>query len=824
MFAKKLPKSQHRSSVARYNITNKKAPQQSSILSRHRSTLSASVARSLRSLGWRRRQPPPMAHCLKHKGNYSDEFWMLSFKVVPCTKTYAHSWSSCPCAHPGETARRRDPTLFNYQPVLCPNVKSKSGCPAGDSCGYAHNVFEQWLHPQRYKALMCTYGSQCTRPSCFFAHSLEELRVPWKGGTGTSSGGDQQQAQQQQQSQPFQRSPGSSGAPCDGDAAGVLGQLGAAGGAAGSESDAAAAAAAAAAVRSASVSVSGHAAAAAAAAAGAVNSGGSGSIRPRLVLQASAGLQQQLQHMQRGGLLSGGGGGGGVHSVVDVRMVAAGSAGQSLSSDHALLLNTAQSSYHHHPQQQSRRSQQSTSIGSVGPVQHRGSVTASASAPYELDTSTFVPLESTSLGLVSGPPNRVPSSSQLQRTLSNASTLYTGLTEEMPLTAAPATVPSGTGGGAVGTTADIALAPSESTSATSLYHTPGSTSHHQLTQPLIGPYHVNPAAGQGGGVGGSVGSGPGGWLSHVQQQSGGLDFGQTGGGGGSGTASLDFTGVPPSTSLAAHSSTNLLDTTEEAEPSGLLSGWVTVALPSGSHHQVGQGQTQQQQQQQQQVKQPGLQLGPVSPFTSGGQRAGPPPRSYSARLSEDPATAAAAAVQQLQLSGTGQQQLQQGAQPAAGGGNAAAAAGVLGAGTFGNGGLNPQVRCIAVWCAARIDPEVEMLLLSSLQLQLSHAGVASHPVVASFPVRTWLQQALQGRGQAATRAYLLDLLAQYMPPDQLGVIRRLLDCLDEAGSLLSCFAGPVVAPPAAHGSVAGGGVASASALGGGPAGTGAGPS
>lgn len=35
---------------------------------------------------------------------------------------------------------------------------------------------------------MCTYGSQCTRPSCFFAHSLEELRVPWKAGAGTGAG------------------------------------------------------------------------------------------------------------------------------------------------------------------------------------------------------------------------------------------------------------------------------------------------------------------------------------------------------------------------------------------------------------------------------------------------------------------------------------------------------------------------------------------------------------------------------------------------------------------------------------------------------------
>lgn len=47
-------------------------------------------------------------------------------------------------------------------------------------------------HAHRYKALMCTYGNQCTRPSCFFAHSLEELRAPWKGnmpeGSGAGSG------------------------------------------------------------------------------------------------------------------------------------------------------------------------------------------------------------------------------------------------------------------------------------------------------------------------------------------------------------------------------------------------------------------------------------------------------------------------------------------------------------------------------------------------------------------------------------------------------------------------------------------------------------
>ncbi|GIM04766.1 hypothetical protein Vretimale_9256, partial [Volvox reticuliferus] len=411
-----------------------------------------------------------MAHCLKHKGNYSDEFWMLSFKVVPCTKTYAHSWSSCPCAHPGETARRRDPTLFNYQPVLCPNVKSKSGCPAGDGCGYAHNVFEQWLHPQRYKALMCTYGSQCTRPSCFFAHSLEELRVPWKGGTGSASGGEQQQSQQTQQQ--LQRGPGSSGAHSDGDAAGGLGQLGmgigASGGAAGSESETAAAAAAAAAVRSASVSVSGHTAS------GVLGGGG------RLVMQPPGGLQLQLQHVQQGGLL-GGGGGGGTHAVVDVRVVAAGGSGQSLSSDHALIANAPQN----YAISQMRRGPpgvSSSGVVSVGQLAHRGS--ASVSAPYDLDTVTSIPMDSTSL------PN------QLYRTNSNGSTQYGGLTEEVPLTTGgpvgnltgsqsgpqpTAAGTTGTGGGAGGATTEVALLPSESTSATSLYHTPASTSQHQLS-------------------------------------------------------------------------------------------------------------------------------------------------------------------------------------------------------------------------------------------------------------------------------------------------------------------------------------------------------
>ncbi|GLC56378.1 hypothetical protein PLESTB_001098200 [Pleodorina starrii] len=977
-----------------------------------------------------------MAHCLKHKGNYSDEFWMLSFKVVPCTKTYAHSWSSCPCAHPGETARRRDPTLFNYQPVLCPNVKSKSGCPAGDSCGYAHNVFEQWLHPQRYKALMCTYGSQCTRPSCFFAHSLDELRVPWKGGPGSGStaGGDQQQQQ---------RRPGSSGNPGEGDAASGLGGhlgppgMGGAGGGSGgvpagtdpeAAAVAAAAAAGAAAARSSSSSsVPGHAAAAAAAAAGVmVGSAGSGSnSRSRLLIQASSGLQQQLQlqHGQgAGGLMSGG---SGTHAVVDVRVVAGGSI-QGLSSDHSLSMpfQPQHQQHHHHHNQQPHMLRRGTAAS--GSIARRPSVsTMSASAPYDLETATSVPVDSASL----------PGPGQLYRSHSNGSTLYAGLTEEVPL-AGPGGGTGGGGGGqsttvsgpaaaaagcAPGTTADGAT---ESTSATSLYQTPPSTSQPQLTVPGLASLGIyvggNAAQGAGGSGGpgelvgaggggaaaaaagpgmpggrplplgapqlqqhlqqlhqhqqqmqlqhhhqqqqqplqahrtgpappvltssGSFGrshlgsshqlpqhhhhhhqpsagsyrhggggsSGPAAWVAsvhphphpHSQQHSGGFDFGPTGGGGG--TASLDFTSVPPNTTSFGMQSTNLLDMSEEVEPSGLLSGgWVPVALPTSNSREgiVSLTAFSQPPNQQQQSKQ-GLALGPPGPYTGNSSSSGGHPRltvsrSFSPILSDDSAGASAAAaeqvrqqVQQLQLGGQAgapmqspAQQQQQQQQPAGGqdaataAAAAAAAVGILALGDGGGGGGVPQqgifadagrtgfrrhaglhlpgpglalgptpptstspspdlqgasssssaaaaAAAVSPGSAARIDPDVEMLLLSSLQLQLNHAGAACHPVVSSFPARNWLRQALQGRAQTATRMYLLDLLAQYMPPDQLAVIRRLVDCLEDAGALLSCFAGSAGgAAPAAAAAAGGppaGGVAGVGGVGVAPGALGAG--
>ncbi|KAK2080205.1 hypothetical protein QBZ16_000058 [Prototheca wickerhamii] len=102
-------------------------------------------------------------------------------KVLPCSKRYVHDWTTCPFAHPQEKARRRDPRIYNYTGIACPNMKKArpdGTCPLREHCPYAHNVFEYWLHPTRYRTQLCNDGPNCRRKICFFAHSLEELRVP----------------------------------------------------------------------------------------------------------------------------------------------------------------------------------------------------------------------------------------------------------------------------------------------------------------------------------------------------------------------------------------------------------------------------------------------------------------------------------------------------------------------------------------------------------------------------------------------------------------------------------------------------------------------
>ncbi|CAA7060415.1 unnamed protein product [Microthlaspi erraticum] len=115
----------------------------------------------------------------------SDEFRMYSFKVKPCSRAYSHDWTECAFVHPGENARRRDPRKYPYTCVPCPEFR-KGSCPKGDSCEYAHGVFESWLHPAQYKTRLCKDETCCARKVCFFAHRREEMR-PVNASTGSAA-------------------------------------------------------------------------------------------------------------------------------------------------------------------------------------------------------------------------------------------------------------------------------------------------------------------------------------------------------------------------------------------------------------------------------------------------------------------------------------------------------------------------------------------------------------------------------------------------------------------------------------------------------------
>ncbi|KAF4368604.1 hypothetical protein CsatB_008187 [Cannabis sativa] len=112
-----------------------------------------------------------------HADSFScDHFRMFEFKVRRCGRARSHDWTECPFAHPGEKARRRDPRKHHYSGIACPEFR-KGNCRNGDSCEFAHGVFECWLHPARYRTQPCKDGLSCGRRVCFFAHTAEQLRV-----------------------------------------------------------------------------------------------------------------------------------------------------------------------------------------------------------------------------------------------------------------------------------------------------------------------------------------------------------------------------------------------------------------------------------------------------------------------------------------------------------------------------------------------------------------------------------------------------------------------------------------------------------------------
>ena len=111
----------------------------------------------------------------------TDEFRVWEMKIRNCPKSRPHDWTCCPFAHPGEKAKRRDPRLFSYCGTACADYRKSGTCARGDSCMYAHGVFECWLHPSRYRTQLCTDGEACNRRVCFFAHRECELRKPVGG-------------------------------------------------------------------------------------------------------------------------------------------------------------------------------------------------------------------------------------------------------------------------------------------------------------------------------------------------------------------------------------------------------------------------------------------------------------------------------------------------------------------------------------------------------------------------------------------------------------------------------------------------------------------
>ncbi|KAK9807867.1 hypothetical protein WJX72_011609 [[Myrmecia] bisecta] len=97
--------------------------------------------------------------------------------VYPCDRHYNHDWRSCPHKHESENARRRDPRVYRYLAEACPHYKTGL-CLDGDACAFSHGIYECWLHPSKYRTVLCKDLDHCRRETCFFAHSPAELRQP----------------------------------------------------------------------------------------------------------------------------------------------------------------------------------------------------------------------------------------------------------------------------------------------------------------------------------------------------------------------------------------------------------------------------------------------------------------------------------------------------------------------------------------------------------------------------------------------------------------------------------------------------------------------
>ena len=89
---------------------------------------------------------------------------LAKFRTSWCEKRYTHESKCCAFAHSAHNHGwlRRNPTLFNYKPVLCekvnydPNLQAfVNTCELGTKCPFSHSYEEVHYHPKFYKSQIC---------------------------------------------------------------------------------------------------------------------------------------------------------------------------------------------------------------------------------------------------------------------------------------------------------------------------------------------------------------------------------------------------------------------------------------------------------------------------------------------------------------------------------------------------------------------------------------------------------------------------------------------------------------------------------------------
>ena len=88
------------------------------------------------------------------------EFNPLTYKIYKCPLGPICKLDKKLCLnYHGNTDKRRNPNF--YKAILCPNLYEKnkrikdSKCKLGDDCEYAHNLYEYYYHPDKFRTISC---------------------------------------------------------------------------------------------------------------------------------------------------------------------------------------------------------------------------------------------------------------------------------------------------------------------------------------------------------------------------------------------------------------------------------------------------------------------------------------------------------------------------------------------------------------------------------------------------------------------------------------------------------------------------------------------